>query len=91
MSTSDSNQILGIIKDGSFFSTETKKMMTLTTVHMQEARSRESGKIDLSQYEGKAILVSYQQISDDWVWGTEIIETAGLILALLIRKVFDLS
>jgi hypothetical protein len=58
---------------------------------MQEARSTESGKIDLREYEGKAILVSCQQISGEIVYAAEVTNIAGPILTLVVKKFFDLD
>jgi hypothetical protein len=91
MNVSESKQILGIVKDASFISAETKNTMTLTTVQMQEATAPDSGILNLLQFEGKAILVSYQHISGDLVWGAEITDTSGPILTLLIKRIFDLG
>lgn len=62
--------------------------MLLTTVLMQEARTPESGVIDLDQYEGQVILISYQQSDGDIVWGAEIVDVAGPILSVMVKKVF---
>ncbi|MGC2427282.1 MAG: hypothetical protein WA421_09615 [Nitrososphaeraceae archaeon] len=91
MSSKSEQKLLGIVKNGSFVSADTKNTMLLTTVHMQEARTPESGKIDLREYEGKAILVSYQQISDVIVYAAEVANIAGPILTLVIKKIFDLD
>ena len=56
------NQVLGIVKNGTFIEVETKLPLKLTDVFMQEARSPESGLLNLTHYEGKAILVSTQRV-----------------------------
>jgi hypothetical protein len=88
--SSKSQQVLGIVRNGSFVSADTKNTMLLTTVHVQEARTPESGKIDLHEYEGKAILVSCQQISDEIVYAAEVTNMAGPILTLVVKRIFDL-
>lgn len=88
----DSSNILGIIKDGSFIVAETNETKKLTSVGIVEATTPESGLINLTQYEGKAVLVSAQQTSDDeWIWGATIIDTAEPIVTKLIKKVFNLN
>ena len=83
-----SPEVLGIVENKSFFSTDTKNPMLLTTVFMQEASTPESGAIDLDQYEGQVILISYQQSDGDIVWGAEIVDVAGPILSVMVKKVF---
>ncbi len=60
----DTNNILGIVKNETFFPLDTKSPMILTSVMMQEARSPEAGIIDLHQYEGQILLISYQQADE---------------------------
>ena len=84
-------KIAGIVKNGSFISSSTKKGALLTTVHMQEAVSTESGKIDLTQYEGKSLLIECQRADDDWIWGTKIVDVGGPLLTLVISKLFELN
>lgn len=85
----ESQEILGIVENKSFFSMDLKNPMLLTTVLMQEARTPESGAIDLDQYEGQAILISYQQSDGDVVWGAEVVDIAGPILSIMVKKVFE--
>lgn len=80
-------EILGIVKNGNFISADTKNPLLLTDVLMQEARTPESGRIDL-QHEGKSILVSHQQADGEIVWGAEIVDVAGPILSKLVERVF---
>lgn len=84
--------ILGIVQNGSFISAQTKKQMLLTTVKGPEAVSPQSGKIDLTRYEGMAIMASGQgKEGDEILYGAEITETAGLILTLLVKKTFKFN
>lgn len=83
--------LLGIVKNGTFIEVETKMPLKLTDVFMQEARTPESGLLNLTQYEGKAIMVLNQQADDEWVWGSEVNEVAGPILTKVIKKAFALK
>lgn len=87
----DSSNIVGIVKDGSFIVAETNETKKLTSVGLVEATTPESGLINLTQYEGKAILVSSPQISDnEWIFGATIIDIADPIVTKLVKKVFNL-
>ena len=88
---STQSKILGIVKNGTFIEVETKLPLKLTDVFMQEARSTESGLLNLTQYEGKAILVSTQRADGEWVWGAEVTEVASPLLTKVIKKVFTLQ
>jgi hypothetical protein len=85
------NEILGIVKNGILIEVETKFPLKLTDVFMQEARSPESGLLNLTQYEGKAILVSTQRADVEWVWGAEVTEVASPLLTKVIKKAFTLQ
>jgi len=84
-------EILGIVKNGTFMEVETKLPLKLTDVFMQEARSPESGLLNLTQYEGKAIMVLTQRADGEWVWGADVNEVAGPILTKVIKKAFTLQ
>lgn len=88
----DSSDIIGIVKDGSFIVAETNETKKLTSVGLVEATTPESGLINLTQYEGKAILVSSPQISDnEWLFGATIIDIADPIVTKLVKEVFTLN
>ena len=70
----NANEIFGIVKNETFFSLDTKSPMILTSAMMQEDRNPESGIIELLQYEGQILLISYQQSDDEIVWGAEIVD-----------------
>ncbi|HJT85316.1 MAG TPA: hypothetical protein VJ697_12625 [Nitrososphaeraceae archaeon] len=70
---------------------ETKLPLKLTDVFMQEARSPESGLLNLTEYEGKAIMVLTQRADGEWVWGAEVSEVAGPTLTKVIKKAFTLQ
>ncbi len=91
MNSQEEEQVLGIVKNGSFISGVSKSPLLLTTVSMQEARTPESGKIDLKQYENKAIMVSAQSIDNKIAYGASILESAGLILTSIVMKVFNIQ
>jgi hypothetical protein len=88
----DSSDIMGIVKDGSFIVVETNETKKLTSIGLVEATTPESGLINLTQYEGKAILVSSPQISDnEWLFGATIIDIADPIVTKLVKEVFNLN
>ena len=86
-----SNKILGMVKNGTFFSLDAKSPKILTSVMMQEARNPEAGIIDLHQYEGQILLISYQQADEEIVWGAAIVDVAGPILTIMVKKSFGLE
>lgn len=86
-----SNKILGIVKNETFFPLDTKSPTILTSVMMQEARNPEAGIIDLHQYEGQALLVSYQHLDKEIIWGANIVDAAGPILTIMVKKSFGLE
>ena len=87
---STQSEVLGIVKNGTFIEVETKLPLKLTDVFMQEARSPESGLLNLTQYEGKAVMVSTQRADGEWVWGAEVTEVASPLLTKVIKKAFTL-
>ena len=84
------NELLGIVKNGTFIEVETKLPLTLIETEIQEAVT--PYKLDLTEYEGKAILVSTQLSNGEPSgWGTKITEVATPLLTKVIKKVFTLE
>ena len=88
----DISSILGIVKNGKFTPVWPEKSVLgstrLTKIQMQEARPPESGEIDLTKYEGKAIMVDGHGGGGGWVYNTQIVDAAGPILTLLVQEKF---
>ena len=85
-------QFLGLVENGRlrvvFPSMGSPVGLRLTTIQRQEARSVESGEVDLTAYEGDAILV--EGIRDSgWIYEARIADHAGAILTLLVRRAFE--
>lgn len=59
----------------------------LTSIQMQEARSPESGELDLTPYEGSAIMVQGHG-GGGWIYAAHIIDKAGPILTMVVKRVF---
>jgi hypothetical protein len=79
---------LGIVKDGKFKSLQPKTSSgELTTMAMPEAMAPESKRVDLKNYEGKAIMVSGHD-GGGWIYSAKIIDSAGPILTVVVQKAF---
>jgi hypothetical protein len=87
----DKNEIVGLVEKGNFIDADSKKILKLTRAHIVEAITPEAKQIDLTDYEGKAILVSFQQIDDEWIWAAAITDVADPILTKVIKKVFEIQ
>lgn len=61
--------------------------MRLTRMGMQAAAAPESQEIDLSPYEGKALMVQGQEGSD-WLYSAEVIDEAEPILTAVVQHIF---
>jgi hypothetical protein len=59
----------------------------VTSIAVQEARSPESGELDLSPYEGAVLLVHGQQ-DGGWVYSAEVVDQAGPILTTVVLQIF---
>ena len=87
----DKNEIIGLVENGNFIDTESKKILKLTRAHIMEAITPEAKQIDLTDYEGKAILVSFRQIDEEWIWAAAITDAADPILTKVIKKVYEIQ
>jgi hypothetical protein len=81
--------ILGVVRDGGFVHLEPAdvKDSQLTNIAMQEAMGPEGGELDLSPYEGNAIVVRGYD-SGGWIYSPEPIDEAGPILTAVVLRVF---
>lgn len=84
-------QLIGIVQEGRFqiLSPEprTGDAVRLTHIQMQESIPPESRELDLSEYEGEAIMVSGHD-GGDWVYAASIVDHAGPLLTAVVRQVF---
>lgn len=59
----------------------------MTSIQKQEAKPPESGELNLSEYDGKAIMVS-GYVDSGWVYEAGVIDEVRPILTAVVRKVF---
>ncbi len=83
--------ILGVVQDGKFVFLnpveELNQTARLTSIQMQEARSPESGELNLNKFEGKAIMVQGHN-GGGWIYSAKIVDKAGPILTAVAKRVF---
>ena len=61
--------------------------MRLTSMGMQVAMPPESEEIDLSKYEGQALMVQGHD-GGGWIYSATVIDQAGPILTAVVQQVF---
>jgi hypothetical protein len=83
--------VLGVVLNGQFIYAETRKPIEVTEAQMQEAIDPRAKLVDLSKYEGKAILISCQTNDGSFLGGSDVVPTVGPILTAVVRKVFELK
>ena len=59
----------------------------LTRIQPQAAVTPESGEVDLSEYEGHAILVSGRG-GGGWIYAADVVDAAGPILTAVVQRLF---
>ena len=83
--------MIGIVENGEFRPLSPGRgalgTVDLTSIRPQEARSPESGKIDLREYEGKAIAVQGND-QGGWIYSASVIDAGGPLVTALVQKVF---
>jgi hypothetical protein len=81
--------IIGLVTDGDFFPLDKKgKEVKVTKMSMQEAS--EITPMDLTEYEGKVIMISGHD-AGDIIYNAKIIDVANPILSAIAMKVFGKS
>ncbi|HEX3047464.1 MAG TPA: hypothetical protein VHY08_22115 [Bacillota bacterium] len=84
------NNFLGIVELGQFqhlHTGTTSGPARFTTISMQTPRRPEDAVLDLSSYEGKAIMVQ-GDVGGSWVYSAHVVDQAGPILTAVVREVF---
>jgi hypothetical protein len=83
--------IIGIVENGEFRPLWPGRgalgTVDLTSIRPQEARSPESGRIALREYEGKAIAVQGND-QGGWIYSASVIDAGGPLVTALVQKVF---
>lgn len=86
-------KFLGMVENGKFQLLLPENLagvsFRLTSVRIQEAVSPESREINLIEYEGEAIMIQGLE-NGEWIYSAELIDEAGPILTILVRKLFNL-
>jgi nitrogen fixation protein FixH len=59
----------------------------LTGISMQEARPAENSEIELSQYEGKTLMIKGHD-GGSWIYRAQVIDSGGPLMTALVNKVF---
>ena len=59
----------------------------LTTIQMQEARAVEGGEIDLTPFEGNAVMITGYN-GGPWIYNAVIKDKGGPLLTILVKKIF---
>ncbi len=82
------DQILGIVRDGEFTPLVPPGLPArLTRIDMQAAVPPESQEIDMTDYEGLAVMVEGHD-GGGWIYSAAVIDQAGPILTAVVREVF---
>mgnify|MGYP001817873980 CR=1 FL=1 len=88
---STNNQFLGIVQLGRFQVLSPDhaagEAVRLTGIQMQEAVPPETREVDLTEYEGKALMVGGHN-AGGWIYSAHIVESAGPILTAVVKQVF---
>lgn len=82
---------LGIVQNGQFLPLAPERAfglsVGLTAIRMQEAIAPEAGELDLTDYEGKAIMVRGHD-AGGWIYSATVVDHAGPILTAVVERLF---
>lgn len=84
------DQFLGIVQLGHFHmltGAAAGEAVQLTGIQMQESVPPETKEVNLSEYEGSALMVS-GHYGGGWIYSAHIVEAAGPILTAVVKQVF---
>ena len=85
-------EFLGIVRDGLFHALTPPgaedNLVRLTAIAMQVSVPVERGELDLTRYEGQAIMVQGHD-GGGWIYSAQVIDQAGPILTAVVQQVFS--
>jgi hypothetical protein len=85
-------RLLGVVEDGKLIVLDPyyapRGVVRLTAIPMVAAQPPVSGEVDLSGYEGRAIMVLGHD-GGGWVYSAEVVDQADPILTAVVRRVFQ--
>lgn len=88
----DTDKYLGMVKNGEFLCLWPKRTsdipLKLTKISMVAGMAPEGAKLDLSQYEGRAVMVQGHE-SGSWIYDARIIDNADPILTTVVQHIFS--
>ena len=83
---------IGVVENGALRIVLPKSALSgshrFTSIAMQEARPPETGELDLSKYEGRAIAIQGHD-GGSWVYSARVVDTGGPIVTALVRQLDD--
>ncbi len=86
------SRFLGIVNGNQFQPFETDSSLDssvrLTRISIVAGTSPESDEIDLTEYEGSALMVGGTP-SGEWIFDAEVVDKAGPILTEVVQRVFN--
>ncbi len=86
------SKFLGIVRGNKFQPLEASSSLSnsfrLTRISMVAGESPENREIDLTEYEGSAIMVEGTS-SGEWIYEAEVVDKAGLILTHVVQHVLS--
>ncbi len=85
----EGEQFIGVVRSGKFellSPSRSSSIDGLTTIHVYEARPPESAELDLTEYEGKVIMLSGHD--QGWIYSAQVIDQAGPILSAVVLRLF---
>ena len=84
-------EFIGVVRNGRFMllapPTALGGWVRLTGIPMQAAQPPDSAELDLSDYEGRAIMVSGHD-GGGWIYSARVASMAGPILTAVVQQVF---
>lgn len=87
-------EYISIVKDGAFVALSPESVagirLRLTRAAMQVSFPQEHEELDLTEYEGKAIMIRGHG-GGEWVRSTEVVDVAGPIFTETVRKLFAVT
>ncbi len=88
----NNDQFIGVVRDREFSPLVPQSFsgssVRLTSIAMQEAQSPEVHELDLTEYEGSALMVSGHH-GGSWIYSADIVDRAGPILTAVVQRVFS--
>ena len=84
-------EVIGMVKNGIFVSNDTEQNPILTRIRIHDSIEPAASRIDLTEYEGKAILVNCSHNDGTILWESKVVDVGSPLVNAMVKKILKVE